>query len=241
MIIKFVNDDVLHYIKEIADESVDLIILDPDYNDWEKMLKANLIEESLRILKHTGNILCFTKQPFDFELRKVVEPYFRREIVWTFTNGGAWVSNKMPLVSFQKIYWLAKSKDFYFNARTGQEYSENTKNFKRTNKVFGGYKEEGKSFEKSEEGVWLRDHLHFNKPHCKEIPAKPYELIKILITCFCEPHGVVFDAFAGSGTVMKVADELDRDVIGAEIDFERYKDIIDYFMNEGLKNENIES
>lgn len=229
MIIECVNDDTLHYIKQIPNDIVDLIILDPDYNDWDKMLKANLIGESLRILKKTGNILCFTKQPFDFELRKAVNPYFRREIVWTFTNGGAWVSNKMPLVSTQKIYWLTKSKEFYFNPRTGQEYSENTKNFKRSNKVFGGYKEDGKSFEKSDDGIWLRDHLHFNKPHCKEIPAKPKELIQILITCFCEPDGIVFDAFAGSGTVMKVADELGRNVIGVEIDSKRCDEILNCF------------
>lgn len=232
MIREIVNADVMQYIKLIDDSSVDLIILDPDYNDWSRFMKENLIEESMRILKSTGNLILFTKQPFDLDLRNYICPWFRREIIWSFENGGAWVSNKMPLVSFQKIYWCTKSKDFYFNPRTGQNYSENTRNFNRSQKTFGGWREQGKYFEKSKDGVWLRDHLHFNKPLSREIPAKPYDLIKIMVTCFSPPCGTVFDAFSGTGTVAKVADELGRLVIATEINEERCMNIIDHFMSE---------
>lgn len=240
MIKEIVNCDALTYIKTLNNDTIDLIILDPNYQDWKKLIKDGFIDECMRVLKESGNLLCFTKQPFDLELRNALVPFFRREIIWTFTNGGAWVSNKMPLVSFQKIYWCVKSKNFYFNARTGQEYSSKTKDFKRASKMFGDWIEEGRKFEKSEDGTWLRDHLHFNKPQTANIPAKPSELIKILVNCFCEPNGLVYDAFSGTGTIVKIADALDREVIATEIDAERCDKIIDYFMEKADEQVNNE-
>ena len=221
--------DAVQYIKQIEDDSVDLIVLDPNYDDWEALLQTDFLSDCIRILKDTGNILCFTKQPFDMELRQAINPIFRREIIWTFDNGGAWVSKQMPLVSFQKIYWCIKSKNFFFNPRTGQEYAEVTKNFKRARKVWEGTDVEGRQFVKSEEGTWIRDHLHFNKPQAGKIPAKPYDLIKILIHCFSPVGGLIYDPFSGAGTIAKVGDALDREVIANELDEERCMKIIDYF------------
>lgn len=221
------NTDAMSLIKGTQSESVDLVILDPDYQFWNDFIKQGLIEETMRVLKPSGNVLCFTKQPFDYELRIAVNPYFRREITWTFENGGAWVSPKMPLVSFQKIYWLVKSDDFYFNPRTGEAYSENTKEFKRSVKVFGDYCEEGQNFSKSNEGVWLRDHLHFNKPNCGDIPAKPQKLIDIFVKCFCPVGGMMLDLFSGSGICSIVARDNRVNSVGAEINIKRQKEIAD--------------
>ena len=222
---EIVHGDAMKLLKNTPDNSVDLIILDPDYQDWDKFIGDGIITESIRAIKESGNILCFTKQPFDYTLRIVTNQFFRREIIWSFENGGAWVSKQMPLVSYQKIYWLVKSGEFYFNPRTGVEYSNNTREFKRTNKVFGGYFEDGKDFKMSDEGVWLRDHLHYNKPNCGDIPAKPKELIEIFVKCFCPVGGTVLDLFSGSGIVSVVAKESRRNSKGSEINPERAKDI----------------
>lgn len=230
---EIVNCDAMEYIDSFADNTFDLVILDPDYNDWDDFIKRNLLEKVIRVTKDTGNILTFTKQPFDFNLRIAVDKWFRREIVWTFENGGAWCSKKMPLISTQKIYWLAKSKDFYFNPRTGVPYSSNTKDFKRTTKVFGDYVSKGRNFHKDENGVWLRDHLHYNKPHCGKIPAKPNELIEILLKCFCPNSGTVLDPFAGSGVISFIGDQLGLDVYSSEIDVDRVNAILDTHFSNG--------
>lgn len=213
----------MDYFCSLDDNSVDLTILDPNYNDWDIMCDRGLINHAVRVTKTTGNIIMFTKQPFDYNLRNSINHIFRREIIWTFCNGGAWVSNRMPLVSFQKIYWCTLSKDFYFNERTGVDYADGTKDFKRGNKVFGGYKSDGKQFTRSAEGVWLRDHLHYNKPNFGRIPAKPVELISILIRCFCPEGGTVLDPFMGSGTTAVAAMQLKRNYVGFEIDDECIK------------------
>lgn len=227
---EIVNADALDYIDTFETETFDLVILDPDYQDWGQLIKAGLIEKVLHVLKPTGNILCFTKQPFDYELRVAVAPWFRREIVWTFENGGAWCSAKMPLISTQKIYWLVKGKDFYFNPRTGLPYQETTRDFKRKSKVFGDYETEGRAFTKSAEGVWLRDHLHYNKPNSGKIPAKPQELIDIFVRCFSPDAGLVLDPFVGSGTTIDAADRLGRDVFACDLEMDRVASILDKYL-----------
>ncbi len=222
---KIIAGDSTELIKTVAEASIDLAILDPNYNDWDSLCASGFMDDVYRTLKSTGNIICFTKQPFDLNLRNFVNPYFRREIIWSFSNGGAWVSPKMPLVSFQKLYWLAASDHFYFNARSGLDYDPKTKSVKRSTKVFGNYREEGKEFIKSDEGTWIRDHYHFNKPANARIFAKPLELIQILVRCFCPDGGMVFDPFFGSGATGDACINTGRNFIGFEID----ADAIDSF------------
>jgi site-specific DNA-methyltransferase (adenine-specific) len=201
----------------------DLIVLDPDYQDWSNLCDTGFIEQAMRVLKDTGNIICFTKQPFDHDLRCYVDKYFRREMIWSFTNGGAWVSKKMPLVSFQKMFWLTKTKNFYVNVRTGVDYPDTTRSFKRSSKQFGGWVDEGQHFEKSDDGLWIRDHFHMNKPHTGAIPSKPDELIRIIVNCFSPTDGIVLDPFWGSGTTGRVCAKLGRTVTGIDISDERAK------------------
>lgn len=221
---KIHHGNCMEYLADIDDESMDMVVLDPNYQDWDKMCEEGLICQAVRVLKPTGNIICFTKQPFDFNLRNEINYMFRREFSWTFDNGGAWVSNKMPLVSFQKIYWCTPNeKQFYFNPRTGLDYSAATKNFKRKNKVFGGYNGEGRKFEKSDEGIWIRDHFHYNKPQMGSIPAKPLELLRIFVHCMCPEGGVVLDPFMGSAQTAIACLKEKRHFIGFELDDECYK------------------
>lgn len=238
MIAEIVNAEALDYLDSFEPEQFDLILLDPDYQDWSRLLDDGLLEKALRVLKSSGNILCFTKQPFDHKLRNAVDPWFRREIVWTFENGGAWCSPKMPLISSQKIYWLVKSKDFYFNPRTGLAYKEGTRDFKRKSKVFGDYEAEGRNFTRSDEGVWLRDHLHYNKPSSGKVPAKPQELIDVLVRCFSPDAGLVLDPFAGTGTTITAAEKLDREAFACELDQERADLLLTRFFTETTKGEN---
>jgi len=89
---------------------------------------------------------------------------------------------------------------------------------KRSTKVFGDWKEEGKQFNKSDEGTWIRDHYHFNKPHTGKIPSKPKDLINIIVNCFCPENGTVLDPFLGSGIVGAVCKEQNKNFFGIEID-----------------------
>lgn len=226
---EIICQDALKYLGCFQDDFFDLIVLDPDYQDWKALIQDGIIEKAIRKLKKTGNIICFTKQPFDYDLRIAAAPYFRREIIWTFENGGAWCSPKMPLVSTQKLYWLVKSKEFYFNPRTGIPYNENTKDFKRSKKVFGDWEAQGRQFVKSDEGIWIRDHLHYNKPNSGKIPAKPKGLIEILLRCFCPEDGNICDPFTGSGIIPLTAENMSRNAYACDINEERVMCVLDNY------------
>ena len=79
MINKLIQGDAMELITEVEDHSIDLTILDPDYQDWDKLCKDGLIMQAIRVTKPTGNIICFTKQPFDYNLRNEVNHIFRRD------------------------------------------------------------------------------------------------------------------------------------------------------------------
>ena len=215
---KIILCDAFDGISKLEDKSVDLCILDPNYQDWTPFIKKGLIELVMSKVKDEGNVLAFTRQPFDYDLSVKIHDFHRRTFIWSFTNGGAWVSKSLPLVSFQSIFWFSKSKKPWVNVRTGVSYSQKTKTFKRSNKVFGDWQQEGRNFKPSEDGVWIRDHYHFNKPHTGKIPSKPVELARIFVNCFCPEGGTILDPFSGSGTFCKVAKSINRNFIGFEND-----------------------
>ena len=53
----------------------------------------------------------------------------------------------------------------------------------------------------------------------------PEEIVRRCIKLFSFKGDIVLDPFAGSGTTLKVAHELDRNFVGYEL-YESYKDII---------------
>ena len=61
---KIYNKDAFELLTEIQKGSVDLVILDPNYQDWDNLLDRGLLELALDCIKESGNVICFTKQPF---------------------------------------------------------------------------------------------------------------------------------------------------------------------------------
>lgn len=61
---------------------------------------------------------------------------------------------------------------------------------------------------------------------------KPSEMVKNLLQLFTEPDDTIIDPFLGSGTTMRVAQELGRRCIGGEINPEFCNDIIRVWQNE---------
>jgi DNA modification methylase len=88
--------DALDTLKAIETNSVDLVLLDPYYNEWEEWIEKGILDQCFRIMKKSGNLLCFTQQPFDFDLRVALKDNFRREIIWHIPKRPKWVSNNMP-------------------------------------------------------------------------------------------------------------------------------------------------
>lgn len=231
---KIHQKDCFELLAGLDDNSADLIFLDPNYQDWGKLIADGLVGECFRILKETGNILMFTKKPYDYELRNQINYCFRNEIIWKYIKTGNWVSNKMPTYSYHKIFWCC-GKDFFFNPRTGMPYSSNTKQGNKGYLVFDGYKEKSKPFFNSEEGVWLNDLLNIERKREDggNIPTKPIELCQILIRCFSPKGGLIIDPFMGGGNILVTAKKEGRNYIGGDIE----KSCFDFVTDKLLKTE----
>ena len=219
MKIELVKQDWKSLLQSVEDDSADLIILDPYYNHWKEFIKEGIITEALRCLKPEGNLLCFTQQPFDLELRLASPDNFRRELIWRFPKRPKWVSKKLPLVYHQKIMWFVKSKNnHFFNCRSGMDYSDKTCFGDKGYMVFEGYKEKLKKYEKHPEGIWIPDLLSFDKPFKTEHQGqKPQGLIDVLVRCFSPNDGFVIDPFIGFGTTAYATIGSERKLKGGDI------------------------
>lgn len=214
--------DCFDLLREIGDGTADLVVLDPNYQDWDDLLARGLFEESIRVLKPTGNILLFTKKPYDLHLRNKIDPFFRNELIWKYKKNGNWYSHRMPIYTYQKIYWCCHA-DFFYNPQTGIPHDRTLGDERRQDQgdEFIGYGLDEQLFtiDYAYGGQWLKDFLDIpRKRENKTIPTKPTELCQILIRCFSPLDGLVVDPFMGGGNVVFTAMRERRRFIGGDTD-----------------------
>lgn len=234
--------DALKYLKDIQDESVDLILIDPPYfllknhkwdNQWQNQERyldwcKIWFNESLRILKPLGSFYCFQDwrlvSEYVIELKKVF-PYFQNWITWERIKGRAsktnWKSTK------EEILYFSKSKTPKFFEQ------------KKIRPVIAPYKDadgKPKGWFVDEEGNRVRwtgvgNVWHYTPPvwsSNEEAPQhptqKPLMMIERIIEGHTEKGDLVLDFFCGSGTTCVASKKLQRNFIGIEKD-KKYFDI----------------
>jgi len=120
--------DSLEEIKHIKDNSVDLILTDPPYEQVHylktprltNMQKRRYVDEFLRILKRTGSIILFCGFEdkwmwHDFLSKKFT---FKREIIITYPQAPPmFSSNKNFFPSHETALFFVKTEDYYCNKR----------------------------------------------------------------------------------------------------------------------------
>ena len=50
---KVYHRDCFELLRDVEDKSADLVVLDPNYQDWDDLIAKGLVEESLRVQKPT--------------------------------------------------------------------------------------------------------------------------------------------------------------------------------------------
>lgn len=91
--------DCLELIKNVEDQSIDLILFDPPYatttSDWDKELDwPTLWKELKRTGKPTTPILIFSQQPFTSYLVMSNLKDFKYEIIWQKEKGVNFITAK---------------------------------------------------------------------------------------------------------------------------------------------------
>ena len=225
----FANGDCRELIKNIPDNSVDLILTDPPYMatnfkwDQEEMISSDLVNEFFRILKPTGSFYCWCgigeKSSSLLRWHPVISEkfYFKDLITWKKRRGIG--MRKGWLYTREEIMWFVKdNKKFVWNKDS--QYTDEPNQF---TKGFSGTKVH--PFKRIT-NVWtdVPETLNRRDKKTSHATPKPVKSLVRIISCHTKEGDVVFDPFAGSGSTLKTAELLNRNYIGIELDKEIFEE-----------------
>lgn len=226
---KIICGDSLKILKEIPDNTVDIVITSPPYNfgidygdysdkkGWDEYFEKmnKIIFELYRVLKFGGRIV-WNIQPLYNEYipsHHIFSSLFlknnfiwRNEILWEknnynakYTSWGSWLSASSPYLKYTWEFIEVFSKGDVKKEREGFKSDITPEEFKSW--VIGKWSIAPERRMKS-----------FN--HDAMFPEK---LVERSLKLFSFPNDIVLDPFNGAGTTTKVADEFKRRYIGIDI------------------------
>ena len=227
--------DAVELFREINSSSVDVIVADPPYNlgkdygnnhdlkgfDEYIEFTKSWLSEAKRVLKPIGTIYVFMGVRFISYLYDIMDRdlglFFNSWIVWHYTQGLGKTKGFSP--RHDDILMFTKSKDFVFNldnVRVPQKYYRARNNMRGANPG----------------DVWKFSHVHYCNPNRQNHPTqKPEGLIESMVMASSNENGLVLDPFSGSGTTLRVCQQVKRNAIGFELNPE-YVEMTNTRLNE---------
>lgn len=229
------NGDCLNLLKQIPDNSVQLVVTSPPYNlgmEYEKKIsfdeylnfQTKVIKECVRILKLTGSI-CWQignykannkYYPLDIYLHPIFIKsglIFKNRIIWHFKAGLG--SNKRFYKQYETVMWYVKSNNYTFNLdplRVTRIYPR--KKFKC------GIKKgqpKGHPLGKNPGDVWHITRVHNTHIEKTQHPCQyPIGLVERLILALTDKGDIVVDPFLGSGATAAASILHNRRCFGAD-------------------------
>lgn len=219
--IKIIEGDALNLLQNQGTNSIDLIVADPPYNLGKNYgnnndLKAfdeyinfstSWLKEAHRILKPDGTIYVFMGVRFISYLYNIMDRelklFLNSWICWHYTQGMGRKIGFSP--RHDDILMFNKSKEFNFylnNVRVPQKYYRARNNMRGANPG----------------DVWKFSHVHYCNPNRQKHPTqKPEGLIERMVLASSQENDIVLDPFSGSGTTLRVCQQLKRNCIGIEL------------------------
>jgi len=239
---KVVLGDIMDVLKDLPEESVDMVFGDPDYNvgvkygdrtytrNFEEYIDwyISLARESLRVLKNTGNMFLvnYPKQNSYLRVAYLDKVCYKvLDYVWVYnTNVGH--SPKRFTTAHRSVLHCRKTKhNSFYKGNVAEPYKNPTDKRIRRNLANGS------------KGRMPYDWFYFDLVknvsrektfHACQIPQI---LSEMLVKSCTKPKDVVLVLFGGSGAEIEVCKRLERQYISAEIDEKYYKVIQDRIEN----------
>jgi len=221
------NVDCLEFMRDIKDNSIDLIFADPPYN----LSKSNF---KMKFTKSGGSDLNTNKGAWDNFSKDDFEDFTEKWLTEAFRilkeTGSFWVAGTyhnihltgylMEKIGFEilnEVLWhktdatpnlsctrfVADHENFLWARKS----KKNIFNYEDMKKINGG---------KQMRSIWPKGKTTGGK---RSHPTqKPEWLLERVILSTSKKGGIVFDPFLGSGTTAVVAKKLKRNYIGTELD-----------------------
>jgi len=232
------------YIKNLPDNYINLIILDPPYgnivkDDWDrefttsKAMTPEFITECFRVLKDSGNLYCFcgigekSQSLIEFFMLFHYNNLFKFKDLITWKKNRGIGMKKGWLYTREEILWYVKdNKKFQWNKEN--QYSNEKRNYIRKC---------GKTYYKRISNIWtdINEVGYGDNPYnyrekrqkINHSTPKPVDLIKRLILLHTKENDIVADFFLGSGSTIDACKDLNRNFVGCELNYNFYKNLID--------------
>lgn len=238
------HGDCLKLMKDIPDQSVDLILCDPPYGTtclkWDKVIDFELMwEEYKRLIKPNGTIVLFGIQPFTSMLIHSNKQMYRYSWVWKKdTATGHLNANYKPMqitedinvFSFGTVGSLSKNPIRYYPqgvVEVNIEKKNNPNSTWRKNKGYDSMNNQlnsDKPFIQKYTG-YPNNILEFARDKNAVHPTqKPVALLEYLVKTYTNKNDLVLDNCMGSGSTGVATLNLDRKFIGIELN-DKYFDI----------------
>lgn len=243
--IKLINDDCINAMQELEDNSIDLTVTSPPYDNlrsyegtlqWNEDIWRQVLEGLYRVTKEGGVVVWVVG---DATIKgsetgtSFKQALYAMECGFNLHDTMVYQKDNPPPVggknryyqSFEYMFVLSKGAPKTFNAITKER--RNKWNDKRTCRV--------KGFTRASDGSFVKKLVKINETvkinniwkyvvgggnsvdyGTKHPAAFPPELVSDHIKSWSKPGDTVFDPFLGSGTTGKMAKKLGRNFIGIE-------------------------
>lgn len=228
---KIFNGDCMEIMKEIADNSVDMILCDLPYGTtqckWDTVLPLeDLWKEYHRICKPNAAIVLTAAQPFTSALIMSNPKYFKYNWVWEKSKATGYLNaKKMPLRAHEDVCIFYKKPPVY-NPQMVEGTPYNKGSAHRPTDVYGSQRE---TLVKNDSGLRYPRTVQYFKTAESEGKVlhptqKPLALFEYLIRTYSNEGDLILDNCIGCGTTAVACINTNRDYIGIELE-EKYYNI----------------
>lgn len=223
MINNVIQGDTIAKMKEIPDNSVDLLLVDLPYgttqNKWDSVIPLpDLWEQYHRVVKENGAMIFTVSGMFTAKLILSNPKEYKYNYTWIKSKATNFLNaKKQPLRKHEDILVFYRKQPTYNPQMTsGSAYSKGI----RKDQITGSYGDFRPVLVKSKGKRYPVDVLYFKTAEAEgkvvHPTQKPVSLGRYLIRTFSNPGDVVLDNTSGSGSFLVAALQEGRNFIGIE-------------------------
>lgn len=232
--ITLINNDCLEVMKNIDNNTIDLILCDLPYgmtkNKWDVVIPFDLLwNEYNRIIKQNGAIILFGSQPFTTMMISSNMKYFRYCLVWEKNKFSDFLNAKRkPMKTNEDICIFYKKQPTYniqyWYSTPYERWNSQEAVDKQTN--YGKHKQ---NRVKSDGKRLPTTVLKFNRVERPQHPTqKPVDLLEWLIMSYSNENDIVLDNCMGIGSTGLAAKNKNRKFIGIELEQDYFNKAIEF-------------